>query len=272
MAASNADWGSRLWKAWENQEFTLCYQPQVNIATGAIDKFEALIRWNYEGVPVSPETFIPIAEETGLIVPLGMWVLRTVCGQLSEWKKAYPGFCGVSVNFSARQFRDPGIVPAIMGAVEASGINPSMLEIELTEGIFMLHQGNAVEIIEQLKQTGITVAIDDFGTGFSSLSYLQHFSFDTLKLDRSFIMYLQRNVRSEAIVKTIIALARSLNARVVAEGVEYGEQLEFLKRESCDAVQGFLFSEPVSAEAAYALFVHHKFSQKAVSINEIALP
>ncbi|WP_147423872.1 putative bifunctional diguanylate cyclase/phosphodiesterase [Cohnella endophytica] len=269
---SITDLESRLWKAWENQEFTMNYQPQVNILTGSIEKFEALIRWNCDGIPISPETFIPIAEETGLIVPLGMWVLQTVCEQLKKWETECPDFCGVSVNFSARQFQEPEIVQTIIRAVEASGVSPRRVEIELTEGTFMLHQGNAVEIFEQLKQTGITVAIDDFGTGFSSLSYLQHIPFDTLKLDRSFIMNLQHDVKSQAIVKAIIALARSLNVRVVAEGVEYEQQLEFLKLECCDAVQGFLFSKPVSAEEAYQLFVHHKLSKEAVKINEIALP
>lgn len=249
---------TRLWKAWENREFTMYYQPQVNISTGSIEKFEALIRWNCDGDPVSPEVFIPIAEENGLIVPLGMWVLQTVCEQLKKWESECPGFCGVSVNFSARQLQEPDVIQRISHVVEESGVDASKLEIELTEGTFMLHEENAVLVFEQLKQTGITVAIDDFGTGFSSLSYLQHIPFDTLKLDRSFIKNVQHDTKSQAIVKAIITLAQSLKVRVVAEGVEHKQQLDFLKQECCDAVQGYLFSKPVSAEEAYQFYVRHQ--------------
>jgi len=260
MIKSKTDMATSLWKAWENREFTMHYQPQVNLLTGAIERFEALIRWDFEGNWISPELFIPIAEEVGLIVPLGMWVLQTVCEQLKKWETVHSNFCGVSVNFSARQLQEPDIVQKIIRVVEESGINPIKLEIELTEDTFMLHQENAVTIFEQLKHTGITVAIDDFGTGFSSLSYLQLIPFDTLKLDRSFINNIQHDAKSRAIVKAVITLAQSLKVRIVAEGVEYEQQLDFLKDERCDAVQGFLFSKPVSAEEAYRLFVDHKLS------------
>ncbi|OME87080.1 MULTISPECIES: putative bifunctional diguanylate cyclase/phosphodiesterase [Paenibacillus] len=212
---------TRLWKAWGNHELTIHYQPQVDILTGSIEKFEALLRWNCEGNDISPEVFIPIAEENGLIVPLGMWVLQKVCEQLKKWETAYPDFCGVSINFSARQLQEQDVVQRIIHVVEESGVDPSKLVIELTERTFMFHVEDAVMILEQLKHTGITVAIDDFGIGFSPLSYIQNIPFDTLKLDRSFIKNVKNDDKSQAIVKAIITLAQNLKVRVVAEGVEY---------------------------------------------------
>lgn len=261
MIENKEDLAQRLWKAWENHEFTMHYQPQVNIMTGVIEKFEALIRWNDEGSAISPELFIPIAEEIGLIVPLGIWVLQTVCEQLKRWQTDNSVFCGVSVNFSARQLQEPDIVETIIQIVEESGVNPSMLEIELTEGTFMLHQENAVVIFEKLKNAGITIAIDDFGTGYSSFSYLQIIPFDTLKLDRFFINNIQHNDKSQAIVKAIITLAHSLKVRVVAEGVEYKQQLDFLEQECCDAIQGYLFSKPISADNAFQLFLNNQHTK-----------
>lgn len=253
-----SDMAQRLWGAWAREEFTIHYQPQVDIATGLIEKFEALIRWEKADEPISPAKFIPIAEETGLIVPLGIWILKTVCEQLKKWNSDDGDFCGVSINFSSRQLQVPDFVQSITRLVKECGVHPGKLEIELTEQTFLELQEDTAEIFDQLRKFGITIALDDFGTGYSSLSYLQYFPIDTLKIDRSFIHNLQDNEKSKAIVKAILSIAHSLKIRTVAEGVERLVQLDFLIAERCDAVQGYLFSKPVPADEAYHLYVENR--------------
>jgi len=248
----------KLWEAWKNQEFTMHYQPQINMKTGSVEKFEALIRWSWEGEPVSPEVFIPIAEQIGLIGPLGMWVLRTVCEQIKLWEAEDPDFCGVSINFSAFQLQEPDIVRNIMRVIRETDVDPGKLEIELTERIFANHRGTIIAVFDELRKLGISIAIDDFGTGYASLSSLQYIPFDTIKIDRSFIKNLHSNFKSREITKAIINLAHQLQVRVVAEGVEFHHQMDFLKHERCDSIQGYLLSRPVVADEAYKLYILNK--------------
>jgi diguanylate cyclase len=254
--STGIDLSTELWKAWENREFVMHYQPQVNLSTGLIEKFESLIRWNYKGKPVSPEIFIPIAEEIGLIVPLGQWIMQTVCRQLKKWQEACPDFCGVSVNVSAHQLQDPEVIEDMILAMDECKIAPGLIELELTERVYMDNQENTSHIFGQLRQRGISVAIDDFGTGYSSLNSLQYIPFDTLKIDRSFVSNLQKNKKSRVITKAILSLADSLQVRAVAEGVETRAQFDFLKQAGCQAIQGYFYSKAVSAEEAYQLYIH----------------
>jgi diguanylate cyclase (GGDEF)-like protein/PAS domain S-box-containing protein len=245
---------SQLRKALEREEFLLHFQPKIRAASGRIIGLEALIRWKHPELGlVPPSQFIPVAEESGLIVPIGNWVLRAACAQNQAWQR--DGFppVHVAVNIAMPHFRQGNLVESIADALGATGLDPSLLEVELTESMLMQSVDVTLDTLHRLREMGIRLAIDDFGTGYSSLSYLKRFPLHTLKIDRSFVKDLPRDAEDAAITKAIIAMAHSLRLAVVAEGVETPEQLAFLQQHGCDEVQGFLFSRPVSAEDFGAL-------------------
>ncbi|MCM3587820.1 EAL domain-containing protein [Mesobacillus maritimus] len=235
-----------LHKAIENNQLLLHYQPKINLTTGKIVGVEALLRWDHpEWGMVSPETFIPIAEETGLILPIGEWVLNAACKQNKTWQQQ--GFSTVvSVNLSAIQFNQTNIINTIESILQKTGVEPHFLEIEITESM-TVDIDRTILLLQQLKKIGVHVSIDDFGTGFSSLSYLKNFPVDTLKIDQSFVKELRNNPNGETIVKTIISMAHNLNLIVVAEGIETKEQLVFLQQHLCDEGQGYFLSKPLTA-------------------------
>ena len=246
---------SDLRHALERNEFLLHYQPKVEIATGLITGVEALLRWNHplRGL-VSPMEFIPLAEETGLIVPIGEWVLATACARTKAWQDQGLSKLDVAVNLSARQFADPMLLPKLTRIIRASGLDPSSLELEITESLVMSHGAGAVAVLQKLKSVGVRIAIDDFGTGYSSLAYLKRFPIDTIKVDRSFIRDIPADSDDKKITRAIIAMAHSLRLKVVAEGVETADQLKFLRSHCCDAVQGYFLHRPLpEAEVAGVL-------------------
>ncbi|MDF3036817.1 MAG: hypothetical protein K0S28_2091, partial [Paucimonas sp.] len=235
-----------LHQAIERNELVLHYQPRVDLRGGEITGMEALIRWQHPELGmVPPIRFIGVAEETGLIVPIGDWVFRTACAQNKAWQDA--GLCHlrVSINLSARQFAQPDLLQTIKDALRETGLEARYLEIELTESLMMSDVENAIHILQALKELGVYLSIDDFGTGYSSLAYLKRFPIDVLKIDRSFVSDIPANANDAAITSSIIALAHSLELEVVAEGVETAEQLAFLQQRNCDVVQGYYFSRPV---------------------------
>ena len=244
---------TNLRRALERGEFTLHYQPLVNLATGRIEGAEALLRWPQEDQRlVSPAEFIPIAEDTGLIVPLGEWVLLEASAQAQAWQAHRPGL-RIAVNLSARQFRQKNLIGMIEHALGESRLAPSLLELELTEGMLMHNVEEAVRILRRLDEIGVRLAIDDFGTGYSSLSYLKRFPIHTLKIDRSFVRDISTDPDDAAIVTAIVAMARSLNLSVTAEGVETEEQAAFLRSLTCNMAQGFHFGRPMPAAEFAAL-------------------
>jgi diguanylate cyclase (GGDEF)-like protein len=239
---------SKLRKALDKNELLLHYQPQVDSFTGEITGVEALLRWHDpQAGMISPTKFIPIAEETGLIIPIGEWILRTACAQNRAWQDQGLPPIRVAVNLSPRQFRDKKLIEHIAKALHDTGLPPQWLAVEITEGSAMQNIDHTFEILQELKNMGVQLAIDDFGTGYSSLSYLKRFPIDKLKIDRSFIQGIPGDHGDSAIVKALIALSHNLNMKVVAEGVETGEQLEFLRALGCNELQGYLFSKPVAA-------------------------
>ncbi len=241
-------------RALERNELRLHYQPQVSLASGRITGFEALLRWQHpqQGL-VAPGRFIALAEETGLIVPIGAWVLQTACEQFRAWQRAGLAPELMSVNVSARQFRETSFRAAIAGVLERSGIGPECLEIEITESTIMLDPRGARELLTELRALGVKVALDDFGTGYSSFSQLKHFPFSRIKIDQSFVEGVAEKPEDAAIVRTIIAMAQGLGLNVIAEGVETAAQLAFLRRHGCNCMQGYLFSKPLPADQAEAL-------------------
>ena len=244
---------TNLRRALERGEFILHYQPLVNLATGRIEGAEALLRWPQEDDRiVSPAEFIPIAEDTGLIVPLGEWVLLEALAQARAWQTQWPEL-RIAVNLSARQFRQENLIDMIERALGDSGLAPSLLELELTEGMLMHNVEEAVRILRRLDEIGVRLAIDDFGTGYSSLSYLKRFPIHTLKIDRSFVRDISTDPDDAAIVTAIVAMAGSLNLQVTAEGVETDEQAAFLRSLACDRAQGFHFGRPMPAAEFAAL-------------------
>jgi diguanylate cyclase (GGDEF)-like protein len=238
-------------QALEHGEFLLYYQPKIHLRTGAIIGFEALLRWAHprRGL-ISPNEFIPIAEETGLIVPIGEWALRQACLQLKQWQNRHPAALSVNVNLSVRQLADPDLVRRVQRVLDETGIPPQSLKLELTETTLMTTIDSAHNVLAQLRNLGVGLELDDFGTGYSSLSYLRTPCFNSIKIDRCFISRLGNDEESHIIVETIIRLARSLRMSVVAEGIEDPLQLVELLHMGCDTGQGFLFSEPVGADAA----------------------
>lgn len=240
---------SSLRRALEKEEFRLYFQPQLDMARNVITGVEALIRWNHPELGVvSPGEFIPIAEEAGLIIPIGEWVLRTACRQIKSWAGAGMPPMTVAVNISSRQFRQQSLLSTVAEAVKELGPEAGLLKLELTESTIMQGVEETVDILREFKSMGLGVLIDDFGTGYSSLSYLKRFPLDALKIDRSFVKDVTHDPDDANITKAIIALSHSLNLRVIAEGVETKEQFEFLKENGCDEMQGYLFSKPLPAD------------------------
>jgi EAL domain-containing protein (putative c-di-GMP-specific phosphodiesterase class I) len=233
----------------ERDELELHYQPQFSLADGRLHGAEALVRWNHRELgTVTPDDFIPIAEESGLIVRLGEWILREACLQAQAWHTRGLGRLTVAVNLSARQFRDRALLQKVRDALAVSGLPPCCLELELTESMVMEHPGESIELLREFHALGISLAIDDFGTGYSSLNYLRKFPIHRLKIDRSFVGDID-DPDDARIVATIVNLAHGLDLEVVAEGIETGDQLEFLRRRDCALGQGYLFSRPLQAEA-----------------------
>ncbi|RCX24857.1 putative bifunctional diguanylate cyclase/phosphodiesterase [Thioalbus denitrificans] len=236
-------------RALDNNELFIHYQPQVNLESGEMVGVEALARWQHpERGLLSAGNFIPLAEETGQVILIGEWVLRRACEQHCEWLQAGLPPLRMAVNLSGLQFRQEGLLFLLRDVIEKTGIDPAYLELEVTESILMQNTEQARERVQELKDLGVTLAVDDFGTGYSSLSYLKNFPVKTLKIDQSFIRNVAEDADSMAITDAIIAMAHSLGMRVIAEGVEKDEQLNYLRRQNCDEVQGFLFSRPVAPE------------------------
>ena len=236
-------------KSLETDGFHLEYQPKLNISSGEVAGLEALVRWQHpERGRVSPVDFIPLAEETGLIVPLGEWVLNTACKQMVKWIDAGIEPFIMAVNCSAIQLVRTDMAAVIKETLQSTGLNPAYLEIELTESLLMQDVEGGIKILQALKDLGLHVSIDDFGTGFSSLSYLKRLPVDKLKIDQSFVKDLTTDPGDAAIVISMITLAHNLDLTVVAEGVETEEQLGFLRAEACDEAQGYLISKPMPGE------------------------
>ena len=240
---------SGLRKALDNNEFMLYYQPLFNLKTSRLIGMEALLRWQHpEKGMIAPGDFIPLAEETGLIEPIGEWVLRTACTQNKQWQDEGYSQVKVLVNMSARQFCKKNITELIGDILLETGLSPDYLGIEITESVIMQNVKSTITKLKQMRKMGISLSLDDFGTGYSSLSYLKLFPVDNLKIDRSFVFNITSDPTDAAIAASVILLAHSMNIEVVAEGVETEEQLEVLRRQGCDHVQGFLFSQPLAAE------------------------
>lgn len=238
---------NNLRRALDRGQFELLYQPRVDLATRKVIGCEALIRWQLPGRGVvSPSRFIPVAEEIGLIAPIGRWVLHTACAQNKAWQDSGFEPCVVSVNVSPRQFRRDDLVETIREVLADTRLEPRYLEIELTENMVMHDAARMVQMLYAIKRLGVQIAVDDFGTGYSSLSYLKRFPVDRLKVDRSFVQDIAVDADDAAIVRTIIALGHNLGLKVVAEGVETEEQIAFLSANACDELQGYYFSQPIS--------------------------
>jgi diguanylate cyclase (GGDEF)-like protein len=236
-------------KALERNEFRVFYQPIVDLRNGKIFGMESLVRWHHpQWGMISPAEFIPLAEETGLIVPIGNWVLRQACIQNQEWQKlGHPPLC-VSVNISAIQFHQPQFVNFIEKTLEETGLDPKLLCLEITENVAMTNVSYIMDTMQKLRALGVFISIDDFGTGYSSFSYLKRFRVHTLKIDQSFIRDLTSDEETAAIVTALIAMSRQLKIKSLAEGVETQEQLDFLISQGCDEIQGYVFSKPMPAE------------------------
>ncbi len=240
-------------------QFMVYYQPQLDIATGKIIGMEALVRWKHPEMGIIPPIqFIPLAEETGLIVPLGSWVLKTACMQTVTWKKMGFDHLRLAVNLSARQFQEPELVETILNICTDVGMPPQSLELEITESILMKDITIAIMILKWLNKKGIRIAIDDFGTGYSSLSYLKKFPLNHLKIDRSFIRDCINNKDDAAIISCIVSIANNLHLKIIAEGVETKEQLAFVRSIGCHQFQGYYFSPPVPAEEFTAMLQNGK--------------
>jgi EAL domain-containing protein (putative c-di-GMP-specific phosphodiesterase class I) len=245
---------ARLRRALERGEFMLHYQPKVNATSRAITGLEALLRWHPTGrAPVAPSQFIPIAEESGLIVPIGRWALREACAQQAAWRRAGLAPPPVAVNVSPRQFLDSSLLAVIDGALADNAAEGSSLQLEVTEGMMMRDVAHAIATLGEIRRRGIGVAIDDFGTGYSSMSLMKTFPIDTLKIDRSFVRGLPLGPEDRAIVRAIIRMGKALGLRLVAEGVETLGQADFLRQNHCDELQGFLFGRPIAGDLVPAL-------------------
>ncbi|WP_366146069.1 EAL domain-containing protein [Aminiphilus sp.] len=246
-------------RALEREEFALYYQPQVEVKTGRLIGVEALLRWrNEDGTVISPGEFIPLAEETGLILPIGEWVLHKACRQNRQWRDAGFPPVEISVNISALQVARGNLVSLVAGVLEKTGLEPSGLAVEITENSLMENRDAAREIFRALDDMGVRIYIDDFGTGYSSLGYLKNFALSGFKVDKSFVDGIATCVRDAAILEAMFGMARSLELDVVVEGVENAVQLTVLKSLGCRFVQGFLYSTPLPPEMA-TLYVKKGF-------------
>ena len=263
---------SNLRGALEREEFVVHYQPQVRLPDFHLVGMEALVRWQHPSLGVLyPSEFVPVAEDSGLIIALGDWVMRTACSQNMEWQdKGLAPMC-LSVNFSARQFQQPTFIASVAEILKETNLDPRWLELELTESSIMKEPEQAIEKLHELKLMGIKVAIDDFGTGYSSLNYLKRFPIDTLKIDKTFVADVCKDPHDTAIVRAIITLGHALDLTVIAEGVETQEQLQYLSSLGCDVVQGFLFSKSLSAPAFEELLVEQRRAA-ALSMNHDTAP
>ena len=241
-----------LHRAQERGELVLHYQPQIDMARGEVVGVEALLRWRHpERGNIPPGRFIPVAEDSGLIVPIGVWVLREACRQAVEWQRMGLPVMTMAVNLSAVQFKRGDVEQSVLRALEESGLDPGLLELELTESILIQNAEGVLASLKRLKQIGVKLSIDDFGTGYSSLSYLKRFDIDKLKIDQSFIRDLPSDPDDAAIVRAIIQMAHSLGLRAIAEGVETAELLQQLRGFGCDEAQGYHYARPMpAAEAA----------------------
>ena len=243
-----------LHRALERHEFLLHYQPKVNLNSGQIVGVEALLRWRHpERGLIPPVEFIPLAESTGLITPIGRWVLREACMQAREWRRAGLPHIGMAVNISAVEFRDKDFLANLRSTLDEAGMNPVNLELELTESVLMRHVESTDLLLRELHAMGVRLTVDDFGTGYSSLSYLSRFPIGCLKIDRSFVQRINSEQNDDLIIRAVIGMGQSLNQRVVAEGVETQEQLAFLQLLGCDEGQGYYFSHPVPAQEITSL-------------------
>jgi EAL domain-containing protein (putative c-di-GMP-specific phosphodiesterase class I) len=248
QANSRKSLGENLRRALEKKEFILHYQPQIDLSSWKVTGVEALLRWQCPQLQMLPPAeFINLAEETGLIIPIGEWVLRTACLQNKIWQKAGISPFRIGVNLSARQFKNAKFVETVGRALKDASLDPAYLELEITERLLMESTHSNSAILASLKTIGVHISIDDFGTGFSALSYLKHFPIDVLKIDQAITQHLPHNRYDTAITSAIISLAQALGIRVIAESVETVEQLAFLKKQGCTSIQGFLCSPPVTA-------------------------
>jgi diguanylate cyclase (GGDEF)-like protein/PAS domain S-box-containing protein len=244
-----------LWHALEREEFTVYYQPIIDLSSGAMVGAEALLRWEHpDGVLVGPDEFIPLAEETGLIVPIGAWVLEKACRRLAEWQRTDPAM-SVAVNLSVRQMVAPDIAELVADVIERTGARPEGLCLELTESLFVKDVIQFSDTLARIKKLGVSLSIDDFGTGYSALSYLKQFPIDAVKIDRSFVVDLGKDSHASALVAAILAMADALGIQVTAEGAETADQLAGLKALGCQRVQGYIFARPMSPEALEQLMV-----------------
>jgi diguanylate cyclase (GGDEF)-like protein/PAS domain S-box-containing protein len=248
-AAERLSLENALRRAIDRQEFVIHYQPQTRLDTHAVTGMEALIRWNRPGYGlVSPATFIPVAEETRLIVPIGEWVLREACRQALKWRRSLYPSLRMSVNLSPRQFQQADLRDSILRVIEESGLSPAALELEITESTAMVNADRSIALLKELRALGVRIALDDFGTGHSSLNYLRRFPIDRVKIDREFVNEIEVRRSSRAIIAAVIAMAHGLDLQVTAEGVETEAQVAFLREHGCEEVQGYLFGRPAPAE------------------------
>ena len=261
-------------RAFDAGEFSLYYQPKMDLGTGAIIGLEALLRWNHPTRGwIAPDTFVPVAEETGLIVPLGDWVIRETCQQISAWAGTPLANLTLAVNVSVQQFSREDFVESVLRVLWQSGVKPHQLELEITESLLMRNIEATTHHLKRFSAAGLKLSIDDFGTGYSSLGYLRQFPVDSLKIDRSFVKDLHTSSDDAAICAAIIAMARELKLKVIAEGVETAEQVEFLRRHRCDQVQGYLVSEPIPASQVPQLLgrgFHHLGVGEGPLASEVA--
>ena len=254
-------------RALERDEFLLHYQPKASVATGEITGFEALLRWSHpERGLVSPVEFIPVLEETGLIVPAGAWVLNAVCTQIKQWESAGVKTLPVAVNLSARQFLMRDLGPTIKRILEERQVGPRLLELEITESSLMVNPEEAARTLEYLKSLGVRLSIDDFGTGYSSLGYLKRFPLDALKIDSSFVRDVTTNPDDANITRAVISMAHSLGLKVIAEGVETEPQLAFLAEYGCNEIQGYYFSYPMPADECTLWLAQGRSLQRPVQL------
>ncbi len=262
---------NKLHQALANNEFSLHFQPQIAVATGRLIGAEALLRWHDGENFIPPDQFIPVAEECGLIVPMGDWVIDQACRQIASWRQQLPDIPPIAINLSARQFWRPALKQRILNALAANQLGSETLEVEVTESVVLDEASDGLEQLQQLHEAGISIALDDFGTGYSSLAYLQRLPVRKLKIDRAFIRPLDNDIRGEnhdeALVRAIIAMAHSLSLRVVAEGVETPRQLHILQALGCDVIQGYLYSRPLSADDFFRKFLVDRNTSEPVAIQ-----
>ena len=254
-------------RALERQEFALHFQPKINLKTGKISGAEALIRWTHPvRGPVSPAQFIPVAEDCGLILPIGQWVLREACKQARAWVEAGLPLATMAVNISSMEFRDENFLQSVFTTLSETGLDPRSLELELTESVLMKRAESAASVLKTLRERGVQIAVDDFGTGYSSLSYLRKFPIDAPKIDQSFVRQITTTPDDTSIVTAVISMGRSLKLRVVAEGVETHEELVFLQARLCDEAQGYYFSRPVLPQQ-FAKLLKNGIPEAAVLVH-----